>query len=153
MSQDRSFVTNHAAQEWDTAPSSRNPSASAAATRWWGPIAAAITVLLTTVLAACGSSHSTSSASASTTVKQTCRQLGAVLSNGPEPEVDPLGYAQAQILPLRQIRTSDERLHRAIDNLASAYQSFSSSDGASSAKSAVRTASKAVEAICPGVAS
>ncbi len=37
--------------------------------------------------------------------KQTCKQVEAVLSDGPDPEADPVGYAQAQILPLREIHT------------------------------------------------
>jgi hypothetical protein len=103
-------------------------------------------------VAACGSSSS-SSVSARTTVKQTCRQVEAVLSDGPDPEADPVGYAQAQVLPLRQIRVSEEKLREAIDKLASAYQSFSAGNGSSSAKSVVSRASKAIEDICPGVAS
>ena len=109
------------------------------------------------LLSACGSSHSssttTASAAGAVAVKRTCGQIEAVLSDGPEPEADPVGYAQAQILPLRQIHTSDEKLHSAIDTLASAYQAFSSSDGASQAKSAVTAASRALDVICPGAAS
>ena len=40
-----------------------------------------------------------------------------MLSNGPDPDADPVGYAQAQILPLREIDTSDANLHQAIDAL------------------------------------
>jgi hypothetical protein len=76
-----------------------------------------------------------------------------VLSDGPEPEADPVGYAQAQVLPLRQIDTPDQKLHEAIDRLASAYETFSANNGASSTKTAVSAASKSVEGICPGVAS
>jgi hypothetical protein len=111
-------------------------------------------LLLTALLAACGSSKSSSStSSASAQIKQTCRAIEGVLSNGPDPEADPVGYAQAQILPLRQISTSDQKLHEAINKLSSAYAAFSASKGASSAKAAVSAASKSLESICPGVAS
>jgi hypothetical protein len=104
------------------------------------------------LLGACGSSSKTTSSSAQVK-KETCQQVEAVLSDGPEPEADPVGYAQAQVLPLHQIHTTDVKLHQAIDSLASAYQVFSSSNGSSSAKRAVTAASKPIDAICPGAKS
>ena len=115
-------------------------------------VTATIALLVVALLDGCGSSHP-SSPSATATVKQTCRQVEAALSDGPDPEADPVGHAQAQVLPLSQIHTSNERLQQEIDRLASAYRAFSASDGSSSAKSAVRLASKGIEGICPGVAS
>lgn len=77
-----------------------------------------------------------------------------MLSDGPEPSADPVGYAQAQVLPLRQIRTSDERLHEAISRLAAAYDAFAAEHRAgSAANSAVSAAADTVNAICPGAAS
>jgi hypothetical protein len=103
------------------------------------------------LLGACGSSKpALSSAQVKT---QTCKQIEAVLSDGPDPEADPVGHAQAQILPLREIHTSDGTLHRAIDTLAAANQSFSSTSGSSAAKSAVSTANKTIEHLCPGIES
>jgi hypothetical protein len=117
-----------------------------------GSLVAAL-VLSGGLLAACGSSGS-SSASSKAAVKQTCQQVEAVLSDGPEPGADPVGYAQAQILPLRQIHTSDARLQKAIDGLAYAYAAFSAADGVSrSAESAVSAAVARVDASCPGAAS
>jgi hypothetical protein len=114
-------------------------------------ILASLAVAAATLLTACGSfSKNTTSARAKT---QTCKQVAAVLSDGPEPGADPVGYAQAQVLPLHQIHTSDEKLHEAIDTLAAAYQAFFSTHGASQAKSAVTIASKAIDAICPGATS
>lgn len=131
-----------------------SPEDSRAAARWQRPSAVATALLLTALLAACGSSHSsTSTSSASAQIKQTCQQIEGALSDGPDPEADPVGYAQAQILPLRQINTSDKKLHEAIGRLASAYAAFSATKGASSAKDAVSAASKSIESICPGVAS
>lgn len=83
-----------------------------------------------------------------------CRRVEAVLSDGPERAADPLGYAQAQILPLRELRTSDAKLRRAISKLAAAYQAFSAHNRVErSASSAVSGAAAAVNAICPGAAS
>lgn len=104
------------------------------------------------LLGACGSSSKPAFSSAQ--VKQrTCEQIEAALSDGPDPEADPVGHAQAQILPLREIHTADGSLHQAIDTLAAAYQSFSSTDGSSAAESAVSAASKTIERLCPGLES
>ncbi len=72
-----------------------------------------------------------------------------MLSNGPDPTADPVGYAEAQVLPLRQIHTSQKTLQRAIDKLAAAYQAFSWSDGRAG-KPAVTQASRELNLICPG---
>ena len=101
------------------------------------------------LLAACGSSPASGQAS-SPAAKATCQDVAAVLSDGPDPGADPVGYAQAQILPLRQIHPSDKVLHSAIDNLASAYQQFSSTNGNKAAKQAVSKASKTINTLCPG---
>lgn len=79
-----------------------------------------------------------------------CQQVSAVLTDGPDPTADPVGYAQTQILPLRQIRAGDARLHSAIDALAAAYQQFVVTDGSASATQAVDRTGRAVDAICPG---
>ena len=55
--------------------------------------------------------------SKSSTVKTTCQQVSAVLSDGPDPGADPVGYAFAQVLPLRELHTSDSSLQTAIDDL------------------------------------
>jgi hypothetical protein len=100
------------------------------------------------LLTACGSSGP-ASAAASSAVKNTCQQVSATLGNGPDPGADPVGYAQAQVLPLRQIQISDQSLQKAVDALADAYQQFSSSNGGTAAKQAVSQASRRVNAICP----
>ena len=96
------------------------------------------------LLSACGSPQSPAS------VTSVCRQVSAVLSDGPDPGADPVGYAEAQVLPLRQIHTSDKDLKGAIDDLASAYQEFFRSNGTKAAKEAVSRAGDRVTAICPG---
>ena len=115
---------------------------------------------LTAALAACASGTPASRPAATTrqvstaALRSTCKQVGAVLSDGPDPDADPVGYAEAQILPLGQIRTSDSQLRAAITRLTRAYQAFYASNGASgAAKAAVASASKRINAFCPGAAS
>jgi len=98
-------------------------------------------------LSACGSSGRSTSETASST---TCRQVDAVLSDGPDPGEDPVGYAEAQIAPLLQIRTTDQSLQRALDRLDSAYEAFFSEDGSAEARKAVTEAARSVNALCPG---
>lgn len=113
-----------------------------------GPAACAALILVALLACGCGSP-----ASASAT-QNTCQQVSAVLSDGPDPGADPVGYAEAQILPLRQISTADSALHAVIGQLADAYQQFFASDGkSSSAKQAVAAASNRLDSICPGAAS
>jgi hypothetical protein len=128
-----------------------DPSARAAGRprSWRRPAAGlALASALALVLAACGGSSGTSAPAAAT--KQSCQQIGAVLSDGP----DPAGYAEAQILPLRQVHIADRPLKTAVGQLDSAYQQLFSSNGHSAAAvKAVAAASKKVNAICPGAAS
>ena len=115
-------------------------------------VAVAMAMTLVVLLVACGSSSKLAPPSAQVK-KQACKQVEAALSDGPDPEADSVGHAQAQILPLREIHTTDGTLHQAIDILAAAYQVFSSTHGASQAKSAVSAASKTIEHLCPGIES
>ncbi len=115
-------------------------------------VAVAVAMALAVLLGACGSSSKPAPSSAQVK-KQSCKQVEAALSDGPDPEADPVGHAQAQILPLRQIHTPDGTLRQAIDTLAAAYQAFSSTHGASQAKRAVGAASKTIEHLCPGIES
>ncbi len=102
------------------------------------------------LFSACGSGGSPQATAA---VTQTCQQVSAVLSDGPDPDADPVGYAEAQILPLGQIHTTDTGLEGAIDGLATAYQQFVSTNGSKTAKHAVNRASTKVDAFCPGATS
>jgi hypothetical protein len=130
-----------------------------AVTRVREPAAASLIVLgLAVVLAACASPAPTSRPAAATAsateVRVTCSQVTAVLSDGPDPAADPVGYAEAQILPLGQIRTPDPQLRAAIGKLADAYRAFFTSNGASpAAKLAVTSAAKRINSFCPGAAS
>jgi hypothetical protein len=111
--------------------------------------------LVFAVLLACGCGSSAGSASAATSATQNaCQRVSAVLSDGPDPGADPVGYAEAQILPLRQIASANPALRAAIGQLADAYQHFFAADGqGSGAREAVAVASKKLNSICPGAAS
>jgi hypothetical protein len=100
------------------------------------------------LLGACGSSGSGSSAA----LTSGCQNVSAVLSDGPDPTADPVGYAEAQIRPLRQVRTPDKTLQLAIDALDAAYQQVFSTNGAPAATQAEAKASARINALCPGAA-
>jgi hypothetical protein len=118
-------------------------------------------LLIAVLLAgACSSSASSSAAaspsasSSATAIAATCEHVGAVLSDGPDPDADPVGFAEAHILLLRQISTPDQSLRGALVQLADANQSFVASNGKSAnAKEAVAVADKKLNSICPGAAS
>ena len=118
--------------------------------RRWRAMAIAMTVCAATALAlsACSSSGNAAAAAASA---KTCQQVGAVLSDGPDPTQDPVGYAEAQILPLREVHTADAQLRSAISRLASAYAAFFAANGKSeAATSAVLAAAAHMNKLCPG---
>lgn len=120
-----------------------------------GFTAAALTLTgLLWLLTACTSSQAAAHKAAPTAMQTACSRVSAVLANGPDPDADPVGYAEAQILPLGQIHSPDRPLGAAIGRLARAYREFFSSDGTSgTAKAAVASASKQVNSFCPGAAS
>ena len=110
-------------------------------------------LLALSAVTACGSS-SRSSANAGSNITQDCTAVSDVLSDGPDPDADSVGYAQAQVLPLRQLKISEANLRTAVKNLDDAYQQFSSSTGTAQAAAAVKVSSAqtALNNICPGVA-
>jgi hypothetical protein len=112
---------------------------------------------LALTVSACGSSGTTAAGTtaphvASTTSAQAaCQQVTAVLSDGPDPGADPVGYAEAQILPLRQIHTSDSSVGQAITTLANDYSSYFTAKGkGGTVNSALNTAINKINSICPG---
>jgi len=111
--------------------------------------------LASVALTACGSSsHPSTKRAAGFTVPPIdapCQQVAAVLSDGPDPGADPVGYAQAQVLQLRLLKLSHSKLADAVDRLAWAYERFSASDGRAGTR-AVNAAQNAVNVICPGAA-
>ena len=91
--------------------------------------------------------------SSSTVSTAACLKVSAALSDGPDPNADPIGYAQSQILPLREITTADAPLQRAIAALSNAYKAFYDDGGGTSAASLVRHAHDVVDDYCPGATS
>ena len=114
-------------------------------------------VLVVLLVCACSSSASSAAkgtASNAAATENTCQQVSAALSDGPDPDADPVGYAEAQVLPLRRINAPDQALRSVIGQLANAYQQFFASNGKSSnAKEAVAVASEKLNSLCPGAAS
>lgn len=122
-----------------------------------GTLAGLLTLGAVTALAACSSSSSQAASSAAlygTAIQQQCTAVAGVLSDGPDPTADPVGYAEAQVLPLRQLTITDAPLRTAVLALASAYQAYSTSTGAANTTAALQAskAEAAVNAICPGAA-
>jgi hypothetical protein len=120
---------------------------------WAGAVGATALLLLTLtcgLLAGCSSSGSSSAQGAKASG---CEDVAAILSDGPDPGADPVGYAEAQVLPLRQLHTSDHSLEAAVSDLAEAYQAFYQTNGSSPAKAAVDRASARLDSICPGATS
>jgi hypothetical protein len=114
-----------------------------------------VTFLALTV-AACGSASSQTSSTVSlgSAVQKDCTSVADVLANGPDSGTDPIGYAEAQVLPLRQLTISDATLHSAVLTLASAYETFSTSSPSTRAASAaaVTKAENEVNKLCPQAA-
>jgi hypothetical protein len=109
--------------------------------------------LIALTLSACGSSSSASSSSLSVT-QHACTAVSDVLADGPDPAADSVGYAEAQVLPLRQLELADATLAHAVEQLDAAYKAFSSTNGAKGTPAAIKVsaAEKAVNAICPNAA-
>ena len=123
----------------------------------WAARLLALAVAAVPHVAACGSTSSTAAVSASllgSAKQQQCTSVADVLSDGPDPGADPVGYAQAQVLPLRQLKITDPPLSKAVKTLASAYEAYATGTGAAKAAAApqVSKAEGAVNAICPGAA-
>jgi hypothetical protein len=102
---------------------------------------------------ACGSSHASatvSSKEAKAQLDASCTQVADVLADGPDPTVDPVGYALAQVAPLRAVTTSDRALERDITDLASAYEAVFKTSNSKGSAAAVDKAGKQLDTICPG---
>jgi hypothetical protein len=86
-------------------------------------------------------------------IAASCEHVADALADGPDPDADPVGYALAQIKPLRAIHTSDKPLGTAIARLASAYQTFYADNGTKAANALVTSAGDRVDKFCPGATS
>jgi hypothetical protein len=102
--------------------------------------------------AACGSSGG--GATAAKAPPALCQKILGVLSDGPDPDADPVGYALSQIKPLGQIETSDHPVRVTLDTLVAADRALVNSNGSDhAATTAIARADKALDTACPGVAS
>lgn len=120
-------------------------------------LAAAVAALAATTMAACSSSGTSPSASATqagAAKAQDCLALSGVLSDGPDPDSDAVGYAQAQVLPLQKLTVGDPAVRSAVSQLDAAFQAFSADDGSAQSQNAAKVASAedALNKLCPGVA-
>jgi|SRR5580704_6527524 hypothetical protein len=114
--------------------------------------------LLTPVLFAlggCGSSSSgaVTGASVPPPTESVCTQIKGVLGNGPDPDADPVGYAEAQIGPLAAIHASTPTLQLAISSLDRAFKEEFNNQASPASKAAVRRAERELNTVCPGAAS
>ena len=118
----------------------------------------ALAAVTSATAAACGSSSSTTAAPASTAsaLSQDCTAVSDTLADGPDPTADSVGYAQAQILPLKQLTLADAKVKSAVTRLDAAFTAFVAATGSSAQTQAavqVTSAENAVNALCPGAAS
>jgi hypothetical protein len=82
-----------------------------------------------------------------------CQQLNGVLSDGPDPDADPVGYALSQIMPLGQIHSGDRAVMATVARLVTADRAVVASNGDDRAATAtVKDAYESLNRACPGVA-
>jgi hypothetical protein len=106
------------------------------------------------LLVACGSSSSGAAASSPPVpAANVCVQVADVLGNGPDPDVDPVGYAEAQIGPLAAVRSEKPGLQQALKTLATAYRQEFADGVTKQTKSAVKAGRHSINTFCPGAAS
>jgi hypothetical protein len=113
-----------------------------------------VTALALTVplLAAC--SASPSGGTSSQAPAAVCQKLLGVLSDGPDPDADPVGYALSQIAPLSQIHTSDHELAQRLSDLVAADRALVSSNGSDhTATKSIAKDDASLNKVCPGAAS
>jgi hypothetical protein len=106
------------------------------------------------LLAACGSSSSGAAASSQPVPAADVRiQVAGVLGNGPDPDFDPVGYAEAQFGPPAAVKAGKPGLQTALRRLSAPYQQEFTHGVSKQTKSAVKAGQRAVNSVCPGAAS
>jgi hypothetical protein len=109
-----------------------------------------------TALAACSSSSSAPSPAAQTSaaIAQDCNAVSGVLADGPDPDADSVGYAEAQVLPLAKLTLADAAVRSAVTQLDAAYKAFSATSGGAQTQAAIKVSSaeSTLNTLCPGVA-
>jgi hypothetical protein len=106
--------------------------------------------------AACGSGGSGGAAGGTTQAKAPgalCDKVLAVLSDGPDPTADPVGYALSQILPLGDIHTTYRPVGQALADLVAADKALVKSNGSDhAAATSITRSDDRLNKSCPGVA-
>jgi hypothetical protein len=106
------------------------------------------------LLAACSSGSSGGSSGQSQAPAAACQKVMGVLADGPDPDVDPVGYALSQIAPLGQIKTSDSELAQRLSALIAADQQLVHSNGSDhAATKSIAKDDADLNKVCPGAAS
>jgi hypothetical protein len=104
------------------------------------------------VLTGCGSASSGGKTASAPPTPPICTQIGGVLGNGPDPDADPVGYAEAQITALGAIHASSPALQDAITSLDTAFRHEFAENASPATKLAVRKAKHQINLLCPGAA-
>jgi hypothetical protein len=119
-----------------------------------GGVALTGLALVVPLLAACSSSPSGGGSSQTQAPAAVCQKLLGVLSDGPDPDADPVGYALSQVAPLGQIRTTDHALAQRLSDLVAADQALVSSNGSDhAATKSIAKDDADLNKLCPGAAS
>jgi hypothetical protein len=111
-------------------------------------------VVAVPLLTACGaSSNGGGGAATAKAPAALCSKILAVLSDGPDPDADPVGYALSQVDPLGDIHSSDHAVQTTLTTLIAADKALVSAKGADhAAKATITRADKSLNVACPGVA-
>jgi hypothetical protein len=105
------------------------------------------------LLAACSSSSSAGNSSQTQPSAAVCQKVLGVLSDGPDPDADPVGYALSQIAPLGQIHTSDNALAQKLTDLITADRALVKASGSDhSATKSIAKDDADLNKVCPGAA-
>ena len=105
------------------------------------------------LLAACSSGSSGGGSSQAQAPTAFCQKVLAVLSDGPDPDADPVGYALSQIAPLGQIHTSDHALAQQLSDLIAADHALVNTNGSDhAATKSIAKDDAGLNKVCPGVA-
>jgi hypothetical protein len=104
------------------------------------------------LLAACSSGSPSGSSSQAQAPAAFCQKVLAVLSDGPDPDADPVGYALSQIAPLSKIHPSDQALAQRISALITADRALVADGSDHSATKDIAKDDAGLNKVCPGVA-
>ena len=110
--------------------------------------AAAVISVAALSLASCSSSDSSATA-----VAASCQKVVGVLSNGPDPDADPVGYAEAQYHPLAALHLRDTTVNTDAHRLGRAFHAVFTSNGSAVSATALAKAEKVIDRVCPGATS